>query len=66
MDNPAPSAAPNETYANRGYTPRHLAGVEAQQLRRLAVLLPFSSTNAEVKKQSEGIYNAIQDRKSVV
>ncbi|MEQ1784580.1 MAG: penicillin-binding protein activator [Hyphomonadaceae bacterium] len=60
MDNPAPSAAPNETYANRGYKPRHLAGVEAQQLRRLAVLLPFSSTNAEVKKQSEGIYNAIQ------
>ncbi|MEQ1781797.1 MAG: penicillin-binding protein activator [Hyphomonadaceae bacterium] len=60
MDNPVPSAAPNETYANRGYTPRHLPGAQAQQLRRLAVLLPFSSTNAEVKKQSDGIYNAIQ------
>ena len=60
MDNPAPSALPNETFANRGYTPRHLAGAQAQQLRRLAVLLPFSSTNAEVKKQSDGIYNAIQ------
>ena len=35
-------------------------GNEAQNVKRIAVLLPFNSTNAEVKKQSEGIYNAIQ------
>lgn len=62
MDNPSPSALPSENYANarNAYVPRHLAGAQTQQLRRIAVLLPFSSTNAEVKKQSDGIYNAIQ------
>ena len=40
--------------------PRHLPGAEQMALKRIAVLLPFSSTNAEVKKKSDGIFNAIQ------
>jgi branched-chain amino acid transport system substrate-binding protein len=59
---PAPSAAVMDTYAEsrNAYAPRHLAGAPAQDLKRIAVLLPFSSTNAEVQKQSEGIFNAVQ------
>jgi branched-chain amino acid transport system substrate-binding protein len=58
---PAPSASVSGAFAEsrNAYMPRHLAG-EQQNLKRIAVLLPFSSTNAEVQKQSEGIYNAIQ------
>ena len=33
---------------------------EAQNIKRIAVLLPFNSTNADVQRQSKGIYNAIQ------
>ena len=40
--------------------PRHPPGAQQVALKRIAVLLPFSSTNAEVKKQSDGIFNAIQ------
>jgi hypothetical protein len=59
---PPPSQAVSDGYAEsrNAYIPRHLAGAQQAELKRLAVLLPFSSTNAEVKKQSEGIYNAIQ------
>lgn len=62
MADPAPSAPVIDTYADsrNAYAPRHLAGAQQQDLKRIAVLLPFSSTNAEVKKQSEGIFNAIQ------
>lgn len=59
---PAPSAGVNETFADSrsAYMPRHLPNAGQMNLKRIAVLLPFSSTNAEVKKQSEGIYNAIE------
>ena len=59
---PAPSIPVLETYANsrNAYMPRHIARDEAQNMKRIAVLLPFNSTNAEVRKQSIGIYNAIQ------
>ncbi len=59
---PPPSQTVSDVYAEsrNAYMPRHLAGAQQAELKRLAVLLPFSSTNAEVKKQSEGIYNAIQ------
>lgn len=59
---PAPSAPVIDTYADsrNAYMPRHLAAAPQGELKRLAVLLPFSSTNAEVKKQSEGLFNAIQ------
>jgi hypothetical protein len=59
---PAPSAAVSDVYAygRNAYMPRHLAGAQQTELKRIAVLLPFSSTNAEVKRQSDGIFNAIQ------
>jgi outer membrane PBP1 activator LpoA protein len=58
---PLPSAPVLDTYADsrNAYQPRHL-GRNNQELKRIAVLLPFSSTNAEVKRQSQAIYNAIQ------
>lgn len=51
-----------ETYAGSrsAYIPRHIARNEMQNVKRIAVLLPFNSSNAEVKKQVQGIYNAIQ------
>jgi len=59
---PQPSGTVSERYADgrSAYIPRHIAGSEAQNIKRIAVLLPFNSTNAEVKRQSQGIYNAIQ------
>ena len=51
---------PTFAESSNAYLPRHLPGAQQMNLKRIAVLLPFSSTNAEVKKQSEGIYNAIQ------
>jgi branched-chain amino acid transport system substrate-binding protein len=59
---PAPSAPVIDTYADsrNAYVPRHMTGAQSQNLKRIAVLLPFSSANAEVKKQADGIFNAIQ------
>ena len=50
------------TYADsrNAYLPRHLPGAQQRSLKRIAVLLPFNSTNADVQRQSKGIYNAIQ------
>ena len=59
---PAPSEPVSGQFADsrNAYMPRHLPGAQQIALKRIAVLLPFSSTNAEVKKQSDGIFNAIQ------
>jgi ABC-type branched-subunit amino acid transport system substrate-binding protein len=59
---PIPAAPVLDTYAESrsAYMPRHIARNESQNLKRIAVLLPFSSTNTEVRKQAMGIYNAIQ------
>jgi ABC-type branched-subunit amino acid transport system substrate-binding protein len=59
---PLPSQPVLDIYAEsrNAYMPRHIPRNEAQNIKRIAVLLPFSSTNAEVKKQATGIYNAIQ------
>ena len=59
---PRPSAPVLDVYAEsrNAYHPRHLGTGEQASLKRIAVLLPFSSTNAEVKKQVAGIYNGIQ------
>ena len=59
---PQPSGTVSERYAGsrNAYIPRHIASSAAQNLKRIAVLLPFNSTNAEVRRQSQGIYNAIQ------
>lgn len=59
---PLPSAPVSDVYAEsrNAYQPRHLGNNQQTSLKRIAVLLPFSSTNAEVRKQVMGIYNGIQ------
>ena len=59
---PLPSSPVSERYADSrsAYLPRHIPRNEAQNIKRIAVLLPFNSTNADVQRQSRGIYNAIQ------
>lgn len=59
---PQPSAPVSTQFAEsrNAYHPRHIPANEQQNLKRIAVLLPFNSTNAEVQRQSKGIYNAIQ------
>jgi ABC-type branched-subunit amino acid transport system substrate-binding protein len=57
-----PSEPVSERFAEgrNAYMPRHLAGQQTQGLKRVAVLLPFTSTNAEVQRLTKGLYNAIQ------
>ena len=57
-----PSEPVSDRYADSrsAYFPRHIPRNEAQNIKRVAVLLPFNSTNADVQRQSKGIYNAIQ------
>ncbi|MDZ4760972.1 MAG: penicillin-binding protein activator [Alphaproteobacteria bacterium] len=59
---PIPGAAVSERYADsrNAYQPRHIARADAGDLKRIAVLLPFSSTDAEVRRLSRGLFNAIQ------
>lgn len=59
---PLPSQPVLETYSESrsAYMPRHIPASEARSVKRVAVLLPFNSTNADVRKQANGIYNAIQ------
>ncbi len=59
---PIPVGPVLERYADSrsAYMPRHIARNEQQSIKRVAVLLPFNSTNAEVKRQAQGLYNAIQ------
>jgi branched-chain amino acid transport system substrate-binding protein len=57
-----PSQPVSERFADsrNAYMPRHLAGQPTATIKRVAVLLPFSSTNAEVQRLTKGLYNAIQ------
>jgi ABC-type branched-subunit amino acid transport system substrate-binding protein len=59
---PLPSEPVSERYADsrNAYQPRHIPRNESQNIKRVAVLLPFNSTNAEVQRQTKGLYNAIQ------
>ena len=59
---PLPSEAVSTQFAEgrNAYYPRHIPRNETQNIKRIAVLLPFNSTNADVQRQSRGIYNAIQ------
>lgn len=58
--------APQVTFANpfsqrsNAYVPRHLAGAPAQNLKRIAVLLPFGSQDATTRAEAKGLFNAIQ------
>ena len=59
---PLPSELVSDRYAEsrNAYMPRHVPRNELQAVKRIAVMLPFSSTNAEVQRQTKGLYNAIQ------
>jgi ABC-type branched-subunit amino acid transport system substrate-binding protein len=59
---PLPSEPVSERFADsrNAYMPRHIPREQAQNIKRVAVILPFSSTNAEVQRRTKGIYNAIQ------
>jgi branched-chain amino acid transport system substrate-binding protein len=57
-----PSVPVSEKYADsrNAYLPRHIPREQAQTIKRIAVLLPFNSTDPTVQKYAKGIYNAIQ------
>ncbi len=59
---PLPSAPVSDRYADsrNAYMPRHIPRDQAGDLKRVAVLLPFNSTDAEVRRLSRGLFNAIQ------
>lgn len=59
---PLPSAPVSERFAEsrNAYQPRHIPRNESQNIKRVAVLLPFNSTNPEVQRLTKGLYNAIQ------
>jgi branched-chain amino acid transport system substrate-binding protein len=57
---PAPPVSNVYAQSRNAVTPRHLSGSPTDTLKRIAVLLPFSSANAEVRRQSAGIYNGVQ------
>lgn len=46
--------------SRNAYQPRHIPRNEQGDLKRVAVLLPFSSSNAEVARLSKGLFNAAQ------
>jgi branched-chain amino acid transport system substrate-binding protein len=46
--------------SRNAYQPRHIPRNESQNIKRVAVLLPFNSTNPEVQRLTKGLYNAVQ------
>lgn len=60
-DAPRDSSGISNPFAGPGpYQPRHLEGVRSRDLQRVAVLLPFSSTNQQVKQLADSLFNAMQ------
>ncbi len=59
---PLPSQPVSERFADsrNAYTPRHLAGQQVQDIKRVAVLLPFSSTDPGTQRLTKAFYNSIQ------
>ncbi len=59
----APQDGPmiSDPFAGSGpYQPRHLADVRSRDLKRVAVLLPFSSSNQQVSQLADSLFNALQ------
>lgn len=42
------------------YRPRHIPGNEMREIQRVAVLLPFSASDPQVRKTAEGLFNAVE------
>lgn len=59
---PIPSSPVSTKYAeSRGaYIPRYVPRDEARDLKRIAVLLPFSSPDPDVRKLANALFNAVQ------
>jgi hypothetical protein len=59
---PLPTGIVSERYADsrNAYMPRHIPRTERENVKRVAVLLPFSSTDPNVQRITKGLYNAIQ------
>jgi ABC-type branched-subunit amino acid transport system substrate-binding protein len=59
---PLPSAPVSTKFADSrtAYMPRHIPNSERRELKRIAVLLPFSSTDPDVRKLSNALFNAVQ------
>ncbi len=60
-DAPLDGSAIADPFAGPGpYQPRHLADVRSRDLQRVAVLLPFSSSNQQVSQLADSLFNAMQ------
>src|ERR1700754_531539 len=59
---PLPSAPVSTKFADSrsAYMPRHIPNSERRELKRVAVLLPFSSPDPDVRKLANALFNAIQ------
>ncbi len=59
---PLPRDAVDNPFATgrNAYDPRHIPNSQNASLKRVAVLLPFSSTDPEVRRISQGLFNAVQ------
>jgi ABC-type branched-subunit amino acid transport system substrate-binding protein len=59
---PLPSAPVSTKFADSrsAYMPHHLPNSERRELKRIAVLLPFSSSDPDVRKLANALFNAIQ------
>lgn len=59
---PAPRDPVSTRYAESrsAYMPRHIDRNDRRDLKRIAVLLPFSSSNSDVAKLARGLFNSIQ------
>ena len=59
---PIPSTPVSTKFADsrNAYMPRHIPNSERRELKRIAVLLPFSSPNPDVRKLAGALFNAIQ------
>jgi ABC-type branched-subunit amino acid transport system substrate-binding protein len=57
---PLPSDSNPFARGREAYMPRHLEGMARRDIKRVAVMLPFSSTDPEVKRLTAGLFNAIQ------
>lgn len=60
-DAPQPGTTIADPFAGSGpYRPRHLGDVRSRDIQRVAVLLPFSSTNQQVSELADSLFNAMQ------
>jgi ABC-type branched-subunit amino acid transport system substrate-binding protein len=57
---PLPSSTNPFARSRDAYMPRHMEGTARRDIKRVAVMLPFSATDPEVRRLTTGLFNAIQ------